>query len=192
MKFLRTVVVAAVVAAGLSLAAPANSATSWGTTISEGQYKTFTILYDGSPPDKLWGFTSTWIYSEHPNEPRYLWDIYNTNPACSLNLSGVTDCPMFPVKVTANTWGNQINLYIEFNQKDVDDCAANPSNHCALVYRPVDVYFQPTFVEGDHRDFEVVSSGGGAVPEPATWAMMIAGFGLVGSALRRRRVALAA
>lgn len=27
----------------------------------------------------------------------------------------------------------------------------------------------------------------GAVPEPATWAMMIMGFGLVGSAMRRRR-----
>ncbi len=32
---------------------------------------------------------------------------------------------------------------------------------------------------------------GAAVPEPATWAMMIAGFGLAGSALRRRqRVAI--
>ena len=29
----------------------------------------------------------------------------------------------------------------------------------------------------------------GVVPEPATWAMMIAGFGLVGVAARRRRVA---
>jgi PEP-CTERM motif len=27
---------------------------------------------------------------------------------------------------------------------------------------------------------------GGAVPEPASWALMIAGFGLVGSAMRRR------
>lgn len=27
----------------------------------------------------------------------------------------------------------------------------------------------------------------GAVPEPATWAMMLAGFGIVGGALRRRR-----
>jgi PEP-CTERM motif len=27
---------------------------------------------------------------------------------------------------------------------------------------------------------------GGAVPEPASWAMMIAGFGLVGAAMRRR------
>ena len=31
-----------------------------------------------------------------------------------------------------------------------------------------------------------------AVPEPATWAMMIAGFGLVGSAVRRRNAVLAA
>jgi hypothetical protein len=30
------------------------------------------------------------------------------------------------------------------------------------------------------------------VPEPATWAMLIAGFGLVGSAMRRRRTAVAA
>ena len=29
--------------------------------------------------------------------------------------------------------------------------------------------------------------GGGAIPEPATWAMLIAGFGLVGAAARRRR-----
>lgn len=31
-----------------------------------------------------------------------------------------------------------------------------------------------------------------AVPEPASWALMIAGFGLVGGALRQRRVAVAA
>ncbi len=31
-----------------------------------------------------------------------------------------------------------------------------------------------------------------AVPEPATWAMMIGGFGLAGAALRRRRALLAA
>lgn len=31
-----------------------------------------------------------------------------------------------------------------------------------------------------------------AVPEPATWAMMITGFGLAGAALRRRRIAVTA
>lgn len=33
--------------------------------------------------------------------------------------------------------------------------------------------------------------GGGAVPEPATWAMMIMGFGAIGAVLRRRKTALA-
>lgn len=38
---------------------------------------------------------------------------------------------------------------------------------------------------------EGIEPGAGAVPEPATWAMFIGGFGLVGAALRhRRRVAV--
>ena len=35
-------------------------------------------------------------------------------------------------------------------------------------------------------------SGGGAVPEPATWALMLSGFGLAGAALRRRKSLAAA
>lgn len=40
----------------------------------------------------------------------------------------------------------------------------------------------------------IIGGGGGnpgVIPEPATWAMMIAGFGLVGGVLRRRRGVLA-
>lgn len=36
-------------------------------------------------------------------------------------------------------------------------------------------------------DNVVLDQGVGAVPEPAAWAMMIGGFGLVGGAVRRRR-----
>ena len=38
----------------------------------------------------------------------------------------------------------------------------------------------------------VTNLGGGGVPEPTTWALMIGGFGLAGVTLRRRRAAVAA
>ena len=41
------------------------------------------------------------------------------------------------------------------------------------------------------NSFEVDALSGSAVPEPATWAMMITGFGLAGAAIRRRRNILA-
>ncbi len=46
------------------------------------------------------------------------------------------------------------------------------------------------FADIRHTSFDAKSIGGPTppgVPEPATWAMMIAGFGLAGAALRRRR-----
>jgi hypothetical protein len=36
-----------------------------------------------------------------------------------------------------------------------------------------------------------VSMGGNAVPEPASWAMLVAGFGIVGAGLRRRSLRVA-
>ena len=45
----------------------------------------------------------------------------------------------------------------------------------------------------DNITFDVRAIGmPGAVPEPASWAMMIVGFGLVGATSRRRRVSIAA
>ena len=41
------------------------------------------------------------------------------------------------------------------------------------------------------NSFEFDNIAAGAVPEPATWAMLILGFGFVGAALRRRQPGLA-
>jgi hypothetical protein len=51
----------------------------------------------------------------------------------------------------------------------------------ADVAIPSGIYFQGRF-----------ETAGNGVPEPATWALMISGFGLVGTALRRRRSFVAA
>ncbi len=42
-------------------------------------------------------------------------------------------------------------------------------------------------VAGSFAGAEELDPGGGEVPEPGTWAMMLAGFGLVGLSARRRR-----
>jgi len=39
--------------------------------------------------------------------------------------------------------------------------------------------------------YEKIGAGSGAVPEPASWAMMLGGFGLVGGAMRRRKAKVA-
>ncbi len=56
-----------------------------------------------------------------------------------------------------------------------------------------------TFDTGDYESGKVKATfklsaplAGGAVPEPATWGMMIMGFGMAGATLRRRRTAVAA
>lgn len=43
------------------------------------------------------------------------------------------------------------------------------------------------FTRADLIAFDVMGYDAIAVPEPATWAMMIGGFGFAGAAARRRR-----
>ena len=56
------------------------------------------------------------------------------------------------------------------------------------------VVFTPLTTDGPWIQFDLVGVdvGAGSVPEPATWALMILGFGGAGAALRRRRTVVAA
>lgn len=51
---------------------------------------------------------------------------------------------------------------------------------------------QGTSVGAVFDDFKYSFSASGGIPEPATWVMMIAGFGLIGGALRSKRQRLTA
>lgn len=52
--------------------------------------------------------------------------------------------------------------------------------------------FQPQDASGGPGEDQGPGLGAAAVPEPATWGLMMAGFGLVGATLRQRRRLLAA
>lgn len=61
----------------------------------------------------------------------------------------------------------------------------------AGVAKSIDFGGGANFVAYDNITFGSETPGGG-IPEPASWAMLIAGFGLVGAAQRRRSGAVAA
>lgn len=79
-------------------------------------------------------------------------------------------------------------------------CPGDPSGAFSC-WSPIGVSFAGTAYSIDfggtanQTGFDNITFGsdrpGGVVPEPATWAMLIAGFGLVGGALRRRRISRA-
>ena len=54
------------------------------------------------------------------------------------------------------------------------------------------LYWDTNFGDNTEHVAVNIATRGGAVPEPASWAMMIAGFGLSGYLLRRRRALTAA
>jgi hypothetical protein len=73
------------------------------------------------------------------------------------------------------------------------DCPAIEDCHGGFSFEQYTYLSQPdlpaAYVYSNHGAFDVdsIDVTVTAVPEPATWAMMIAGFGLTGAALRRRR-----
>lgn len=68
---------------------------------------------------------------------------------------------------------------------DTDPGCTMPSRPAPSIVRTFR-FATPTFVNG-RLTIALLPPFGGTVPEPATWAMMLGGFGLAGSALRRRR-----
>ncbi len=70
---------------------------------------------------------------------------------------------------------------------DVFDVASVIEADFALGFSSITTAFFVTRGVGTAFQANVVGTFAAAVPEPATWAMMIAGFGMVGFAARRRR-----
>lgn len=66
-------------------------------------------------------------------------------------------------------------------------CAWDPIGvSFAGIAKSIDFAGGANFVGYDNITFGSATAGGG-VPEPASWAMLIAGFGLTGAVMRRRR-----
>lgn len=102
----------------------------------------------------------------------------------ALTAAGITK-DQIPAKIEGITFGQDImyggslyhTLYIA-NDNDFVPGVAGPNQ-----------FYVFGFQDGDLPNFAPQQFA--AVPEPATWAMMIGGFGLVGGVLRRRKLSVA-
>jgi hypothetical protein len=165
MTSLSRIAVAGIVAAGL--AAPAAAV------------ETVTFTASGA-------FDATWTLPLSPTPDAVFLDAFRINN----------------VEILFN--GNPVTAFIEFYDAGFGGGAC-ADVFCSLfdLYGPVlfsGTTAAPTFLTGiftmnqgtpSGPEVRLViangENGGGVIPEPETWAMLIAGFGLVGFALRRRR-----
>lgn len=96
-----------------------------------------------------------------------------------------------------NAQGNLLGQ-IAINRQFSDNCSGDPNGqYCNWtasgvafggLAKSIDFGGTANFVVYDNITFGSTNPGG--IPEPAAWAMMLAGFALVGGAMRRRRPAL--
>lgn len=78
-----------------------------------------------------------------------------------------------------------------FNNPDDGDAGSN-FYYFDIAAATTDGVYASVLFGTDQQGRLTVRDAGAVIPEPAAWAMMIAGFGLVGSSLRRRRTLAAA
>jgi hypothetical protein len=152
-----------------------------GATILDGMISSDTgpvMLVAAAYTNNVAGATSTTLYAIDAVGDRL---VRSTNPNAGLytglNLMGMPFGPLGFTFTTANAVGFDV------------------SGSTGIAYANVDsLLWRIDLMSGAATALGIVGAGplrsiatGAVVPEPGTWAMLIAGFGLVGAAARRRR-----
>lgn len=197
MRFFGTVITAA---AMLLSVAPAMSTTITGgnAVISRGSfdgYTNFSIL-DGNNPISAAGTLTGWSIFAPANAGAVRLLIYRS-AGLSYNLIGSSslETPGAGGGIQnfslggglAVQGGDLVGLYFQGGGSALFDNGGGP-----MLYTDNNSGFgnATNFVGSSARTYSVNVTG--AVPEPASWALLIVGFGMVGFAARRRRTAVAA
>lgn len=194
-------IAAAVAALGLSVTA-ASAATPLNFTEDGSTY--FATANFTPPAEGTYQYIHLWWSAGEPQpgglvltldyEHRYLyWDssmdmVWGNESDYTANC--VLGQPCFSIVAPGHAVGR---IATPRGRGRFEDCQpGHKSANCYEWYVPHRAMFDVDFaLSGGPPSayFELGKSGG--IPEPATWAMMITGFGLLGAAMRRRRDQLA-
>ena len=155
----------------------------YNVAIAEGDSFDFTIDFVGSQSLTLINAVNLWAFSYASTST----DVTGTG---SLSLLDINGTAFLTSNVKTDTEG-----VAHFGQQfDTSEFAGGlPATLTFYGLRyvgTVDDYVDPTITSRDYYSpafYFTADNNANAVPEPATWALMLGGFGLAGSALRRRR-----
>lgn len=194
---------AAAVAAGVVLAGSAGAATTVGLggTFTAGQARTYTIdlgpdLITGpfTPYVELVGHGLLGSYYEflNPDGSTGSYIDYTGDAHIEMTCKGFTTCLQSSTNFNggATTFSvvstpGQMVISVDDQFGSFNHCSLADSHWCAGSFSQpfyLTAYFRFDGVDEPELAFTTLATG---TPEPATWAMMIAGFGMVGASLRR-------
>lgn len=160
----------------------------YNVALAEGDTFDFTIDFLGSQSLTMVGPQSVWAFSYSDT----LTNVAGTGTLSLLDSSGNA----FLTSVIKTDVEGVVHFGQQFNGFDFVGGLPSTLTFYGVHYvGTVDDYLDPLVTTRDYAspafyvDARIVTTG--TVPEPASWALMIGGFGLVGAALRRRRAAFA-
>lgn len=145
-------------------------------------------------------FTGNMGNQAHADEAEASYNLFNnTNPSAApditLNFLGQTNGSFVGNGLTSGTWATSFLvefLVVKASNEFVLYKLATPAN--SGTWNTFNITNKKGVPQGlSHLAFlgsDGFDPGGGAVPEPASWALLLTGFGMVGFAARRRRGAI--
>lgn len=139
---------------------------------------------------------SAWGFNDAPDGDQVAF-LQNVSSATQ-TLTGLTIGQTYTVNFDLSNRPGYSNILVDLSFGGTSIFSLTPTNSWSSYSATFlasattgDLVFSTNTGFGDHDAGLDNVSISGAVPEPATWAIMIAGFGLTGAALRRHRARMA-